>query len=216
MMRFKKLVALSLSLIMAVQMLQVTSLAARRTVDSTQGISGNGVQVIYDDEGLTLYLVDDSGATQISKPSAMGYPVVNGVPVDDFSAHECTVENGIDGVLGSGERMTIESYSSSTGLTRVYTLETSDSVEGAIYVYTSYYSDLQNISIDEFVENPFELQNVDDRVWSYNGGGEGPSHSGDTIRKIDMTDSQKFYRENRQDYTAASIPVYDIYTEYLL
>lgn len=214
MMRFKKLVALSLSLIMAVQMLQVTSLAARRTVDSTQGISGNGVQVIYDDEGLTLYLVDDSGATQISKPSAMGYPVVNGVPVDDFSAHECTVENGIDGVLGRGERMTIESYSSSTGLTRVYTLETSDSVEGAIYVYTSYYSDLQNISIDEFVENPFELQNVDDRAWSYNGGGEGPSHSGDTIRKIDMTDSQKFYRENRQDYTAASIPVSDIYTEW--
>ena len=36
-------------------------------------------------------------------------------------------------------------------------------------------------------------------------------HYYDTLQKIDLTDSGKFSRENKQDDTAASIPVSDIY-----
>ena len=210
-MRFKRFVALSLSVIMSLQMLQVTSLATDQTVNYDQGISGNGVQAVYGDEGLTLYLVDDSGATQMSKPSAMGYPIIDGTPVRDFAPVSCNVETDIVGVMGAGERMTIISESVSTGLTRTYVLETSNQEKGVIYTTTTYQAGDNPVTVDWFVDNEFELYGAEDRIWSYNGGGEGPMHYYDTLQKIDLTDRDTFSRENIQDSTAASIPLADIY-----
>ncbi len=210
-MRFKKLVSLSLSVIMSLQMLQVTSLAVDQTVNYDQGISGNGVQAVYGDEGLTLYLVDDSGATQMSKPSAMGYPIIDGRPVRDFTTVSCNVETDIEGLMGAGERMTIISESASTGLTRTYVLETSAEEKGTIYTTTTYQAGDMPVTVDWFVDNEFELFGVEEKIWSFHGGGEGPMHYNDTIREIRFDDDEVFSRENRQDSSAAALPISDIY-----
>lgn len=210
-MRFKKLVSLSLSVIMSLQMLQVTSLAVNQTVNYDQGISGNGVQAVYGNEGLTLYLVDDSGATQMSKPSAMGYPIIDGRPVRDFTTVSCNVETDIEGLMGAGERMTIISESASTGLTRTYVLETSAEEKGTIYTTTTYQAGDMPVTVDWFVDNEFELFGVEEKIWSFHGGGEGPMHYNDTIREIRFDDDEVFSRENRQDSSAAALPISDIY-----
>lgn len=176
-------------------------------------ILGNGVKVSYDPaaQALTLYRMEGTNAIQMSKPSTMGYPIVGEQAVQDFTHVSCVVEQDVTSLMGSGDRMTITSRSASTGLTRTYVLETSDAVEGVVYTSTFYEAGDSDANVAWFVDNAFELYGADDRIWSYNGGGEGPSHSGDTLLKIDLTDSQMFSRENRQDYTAASIPVSDIY-----
>lgn len=179
-------------------------------------ISGDGVKISYDasNQTVTLYRADGNEDVQMSKPSSMGYPIISGQPVQDFITISCVAEQNITGVMGSGERMTITSRSGSTGLVRTYTMETSYAEHGAIYTTTSYQAGTTAINVDWFIENEFELYNAVDRIWSYNGGGEGPMHYYDTIQKIDLTDSNTFTRENKQDYTAASIPVADIYTEH--
>lgn len=209
-MRFKKIAALALSAVLSLQVLPLASMAAS---SSDYTILGRGVQIDFDGENVTLYRVDGNSVTQMSKPSSVGYPIVNGSPVQDFTGFECIVDPEIEGILGSGERMTITSTSPSTGLTRVYTVESSDTVDGAIYTYTTYHGGDDPIEVEWFVDNEFELYGAEDRIWSYNGGGEGPMHYYDTLQKIDLTDSQTFSRENRQDSTAASIPVADAYTD---
>lgn len=213
-MRGKKMISWLLSAVLCLQLLPMTSLAV--TYDATTGntISGNGVQVVFSSGNITLYLVDGETSTQMSKPSSMGYPIINGNPVQDFTNHQCVVNDNIDGILGTGERMTITSTSPSTGLVRTYILETSDDVKGAIYTYTSYSNSSNSVAVDWFEDNVFELYGAEDRIWSYNGGGEGPMHYYDTLQKIDLTDSSTFSRENKQDSTAASIPVADIYAEH--
>ncbi len=180
-----------------------------------QFISGSGVKVSYDADTkrLTLYRVDGTDEIQMSKPSAMGYPIMNGSAVQDFSITSVTVDKSVTGLMGAGERMTVVSTSTSTGLTRTYVLETSSTVDGAVYTHTSYAAASSPVSVEWFVENEFELYGAEDRIWSYNGGGEGPMHYYDTLQKIDLTDSETFTRENKQDSTAASIPVADIYSE---
>ena len=208
-MKLKKLVTMALSLAFCLQMLPTASLAA----DTSKSISGTGVKVTYDEAArqITLHRVDGGISTQMSKPAEQGYPIVNGQPVKDFTDSSCVVESNITGVLGSGERMTITSQSPSTGLTRTYVMETSTAVDGAVYTATSYQAGASNVTATWFVDNTFELHNPADRIWSYNGGGEGPMHYYDTLQKISLTDSAKFSRENIQDATAASIPVADIY-----
>ncbi|MDE7220944.1 MAG: alpha-galactosidase, partial [Oscillospiraceae bacterium] len=178
-------------------------------------IFGDGVKVCYDadDQTLTLYRTAGNEVIQMSKPATLGYPIVNGAPVTDFSVTSCDTQSNVPTTIGTGDRMIIVSRSASTGLTRTYTMETSHDVSGAIYTSTVYQASASVVNVDWFVENEFELYNAQDRIWSYNGGGEGPMHHYDTIQKIDLTDSQTFSRENRQDYTAASIPVADIYTD---
>lgn len=216
-MRAKKFFSWLLIVVMCVQMLSITSLAAEFTgyeapdSPAQKYISGDGVRVTYENGCLTLYLVDGDSVTQMSKPSSMGYPIINGAAVRDFTPVSCEVEHNVTGLMGSGERMTITSESSSTGLTRTYILETSNTVKGVIYTATTYSVETAEVSVDWFVDNEFELYGAVDRIWSYNGGGEGPMHYYDTIQKIDLTDSGKFSRENIQDYTAASIPLADIY-----
>lgn len=207
-MKIKKYLALVLCVVLCVQILPVMTFAT----ETEYSISGNGVKVTFDGEELTLHRLDGTTSVQMSKPSAMGYPVVDGQAIQDFVVSSCVVDENATGVMGAGERMTITSTSSSTGLTRVYTLETADSVESVVYTTTTYQATNQSVDVDEFVDNIFELQDVEDQVWSYNGGGEGPTHVGDTLLKIDLTDDETFFRENIQDYRCASIPVADIYS----
>lgn len=216
-MRIKKLVALLLCVMFCVQMLPVASLAAENSEVSSaaaSSISGSGVRVSFDSttNKLTLYLVNDGTELQMSKPSAMGYPIVGGTKVQDFTDYTCAVERNITGIMGNGERMTITSRSPSTGLTRTYILETSVATKGAIYTQTAYQAGSTAVTPSWFVDSEFELFSPADYVWSFHGGGEGPMHYNDNVRKISLTDGEKFTRENIQDYTAAAVPVSDIYT----
>lgn len=207
-MKIKKYLALVLCVILCVQILPVMTFAT----ETEYSISGNGVKVTFDGEELTLHRMDGTTAVQMSNPSAMGYPVVNGAAVQDFTVTSCSTQQDVTGVMGAGERMTITSTSASTGLTRTYTLEVSDAEEGVIYTTTTYAAGSSDVEVDTFVENVFEVVNTGTYLWSYNGGGEGPMHYYDTIQKIDLTDSSTFARENIQNETAASIPVADLYT----
>ncbi len=211
-MRIKKLMAMAISMMLCLQMLPVASFAA--SAESEKSISGNSVKVVYNEttHQITLYRTEGTNAIQMSKPANQGYPIVNGQPVQDFIDSACVVQSNITGVMGSGERMTITSQSASTGLTRTYIMETSATVEGAIYTATSYQGGSIAVTPTWFVDNAFALSNPGNVIWSYNGGGEGPTHTGDTLRKIDLTDSQTFTRENIQDYKCAGIPISDIYT----
>lgn len=207
-MKIKKYLALVLCVILCVQILPVMTFAT----ETEYSISGNGVKVTFDGEELTLHRLDGTTSIQMSNPSAMGYPIVDGEAVQDFAVTSCSTQQDITGVMGTGERMTITSTSASTGLTRTYTLEVSDTEEGVIYTTTTYAAGSSAVAVDTFVDNVFEVVNTGTYLWSYNGGGEGPMHYYDTIQKIDLTDSSTFTRENIQNETAASIPVADVYT----
>ena len=221
-MRGKKFISLTLSTMLCLQLLPTASFAAAPATDTGNAgliaegdyaIAGNGVRVTYDADGqtITLYRTEGSGLIQMSKPSPLGGPVVGGQEVQDFSHISCDVEQSTSGVMGSGQRMTITSQSMSTGLIRTYVLETSDIEEGVVYTATSYEAGASDVEVSWFIGSVYELYGAEDRIWSYNGGGEGPMHYYDTLQKIDLTDSGKFSRENKQDDTAASIPVSDIY-----
>lgn len=176
-------------------------------------IRGRSIRVVYQpsSQTLTLYRVEGRKAVQASKPSMMGYLAVDGKRVCDFTSLACTIERNISGKLGTGERMTITSYSPSLGVKRTYILETSDTVKGALYTQTFYQTENQALCADVFADNLFELYDPGEIVWSFNGGGEGPTTFYDQLQKIDLTTPEKFYRENRQDYTAAALPIADAY-----
>lgn len=210
-MHTKKILALFLCLLMCVQALS-GSVFATETTGYTA--TGNGVKVTFNPANgtLTLYRLYGQEAIQMSNASSAGHPIVNGQPVNDFANYTCTVSEITDGKLGAGDRMVITSTSTSTGLVRTYTLETSDVEAGVIYTETSYRATTAAVTPTWFVDSYFELSNHTNVIWSYNGGGEGPMHYYDTLQKIDLTDSTTFSRENKQDSTAASIPVADIYS----
>lgn len=206
-MRKSRIIAGILSATMFIQVLPAVAFA-----EEDLSVAGKAIKAVYnaETETVSLYRTDNGIETLVTKPSKVGYPIVAGERVEDFAVTNYNIEKNAEGVMGAGERMTLTSYSESTGLIRQYTIETS-STEDVIYTQTTYRTGNQGIVVDDFVENEFELLNVEDRVWSFNGGGEGPTHVGDTLLKIDLTDNTLFYRENIQDYRCASIPVSDIY-----
>lgn len=176
-------------------------------------IKGRSVRVVYrpGSQTITLYRLEGCRAVQASKPSRMGYPVVDGKEVSDFTDFSCAIDRSISGTLGTGERMTITSYSPSLGVKRTYILETSDTVKGAVYTQTFYQAEDQAVRTDRFADSLFELYDPGQIIWSFNGGGEGPTTFYDQLQKIDLSSHRKFYRENRQDYTAAALPIADVY-----
>lgn len=188
-----------------------TNILAKESSDSA--IEGRSVRITYnaDNHTITLYRLEGRCAIQMSKRSFIGYPVVSGEAVQDFIGHECHIESKINGTLGTGERMTIISRSPSTGLVRTYLIETSDTVKGAVYTRTFYQAKTSDLKVDSFIDSNFELFDPGRIVWSFNGGGEGPTTFYDQLQKIDLYAPGKFSRDNRQDYTAAALPVADIY-----
>lgn len=210
-MQLKKAIALFLCLLLCMQVLTGSVFA---TDPNIKTISGDGVKVTFDMSNgtLTLYRLDGEQAHQMSNASTMGYPIVNGQNVQDFTGFTCAVVQNTEGHLGVGDQMIITSTSPSTGLVRSYLIETSDTVTGALYTETSYRATTELVTPSWFVDSNFELSDHTNIIWSYNGGGEGPMHYYDTLQKINLSDSTTFSRENKQDYTAASIPIADIYS----
>lgn len=121
-------------------------------------IIGRGVQIVFDAENhkMILYRLEGSKQIQMSKESIMGYPIVDGQPVLDFTDYMCSIKQGISGLMGTGEQMVITSRSASTGLTRVYIVETAYTQKGLIYTRTTYQAE-KEIKAEHFVESVFEL-----------------------------------------------------------
>ena len=188
-----------------------TNILARESTVSS--IEGRSVRITYnpDDHAIALYRLEGRCAIQMSKGSLLGYPVVNGEPIRDFAGYECRIESKINGTLGAGERMTIISRSPSTNLVRTNVVETSGAVKGAIHTRTFYQARAKDIKVDGFIDSAFELFDPGRVVWSFNGGGEGPTTFYDQLQKIDLYAPGKFSRDNRQDHTAAALPIADIY-----
>ena len=158
-MQLKKAIALFLCLLLCMQVLTGSVFATETT---TQSISGNGVKVVFDETTATiaLYKVEGENELQMSHASEMGYPIVNGQAVQDFTNHTCTVVTSVNGVPGTDQRMTITSTSPSTGLTRTYTLEVSADVADVIYTQTTYSAGDAAVTPTWFVDNVFRLQTI--------------------------------------------------------
>lgn len=179
-------------------------------------IWGCGVKVAFcsTTNRIIVYRLDENTMTQMSKPAKLGCPIIGDTLVQDFEDYSCKVERNVAGVLGTGERMTIVSQSTSTGLYRKCILETAVDEDGVIYMQTSYQPKLNPIKVDRYLGTALELCEADQYLWSYNGGGEGPLHYYDTLQKIDLTATGRFKRENMHNSLAAGIPVADIYNAY--
>lgn len=196
--------------------LGLTAFSSRTPANAPDTLNGAGVQARFDqDTGeISLYRQQDDGTfLQMSRPSCVSYPVINGEALSDFTNFDCRVEPYTDGAAGSGNRMTVTSHSASANLTRVVKLESIDEVPGLFYISTSYTASGKDVSADRFVDCEFALYEPAQTAWSYNGGGEGPQSYYDTLQKIDFTDNATFHRDNRQDETSVGIPAADIYSE---
>lgn len=179
-------------------------------------LDGNGIQVRFDEAGGTVSLYryqEDEGLIQMSQPSCVSYPVIAGQALSDFTDFDCQTETNVEGAAGPRDRMTLTSRSESTGLVRICELETVKDVPGLLYVRTTYRAEGDSVDIQKFVDCEFALESPAQTVWSYNGGGEGQQSYYDTLQKIDLSDSQTFHRDNRQDDTSAGVPAADIYSE---
>ena len=190
--------------------------AADTSAEDSKILNGNGVQAQFlETTGeITLYGCQEDGTTfQMSRPSHVSYPVINGTALSDFTDFTCRTEENINGTTGTGNRMTITSRSASTGLTRVCKLESVNDIPGLLYVQTSYTAEKEDQTIENFTDCEFSLYEPEQTVWSYNGGGEGQQSFYDTLQKIDLTDNTAFSRANRQDETSAGIPAADIYSK---
>lgn len=179
-------------------------------------LEGNGVEARFEESTgkVSLYRYQEDGsAVQMSEPSWISYPVVSGKPLTDFTDFNCVVEENTKGIAGAGNKMTVTSKSSSTGLKRICVLESVEDIEGLFYVSTSYQAESGQVDVEEFIDCEFALSDPAQTVWSYNGGGEGQQSFYDTLQKIDLKDDVVFQRDNKQDQTSAGIPVADIYSE---
>ena len=185
---------------------------AAESVEST--ITGRGVRVTYqpDSKTITLYRMEGAAAVSMSKPSTIGCPIVDGTEVRDFSDDTCVVERKIIGTLGAGERISIRSISPSTGLVRTHIVEVCTAKKGVVYAKSVYQAGDADVAVTGFLGNTYELFDPGDLIWSFHGGGEGPTTFYDQLQKIDLTSPDKFTRENIQDDSAAGIPAADIYT----
>lgn len=154
----------------------IAAMGARASAEEAQVLEGNGVQAQFDGKtgNVSLYGYREDGTRfQMSRPSQISYPVVEGSVVDDFADFACQVEEDVDGTAGKGGRMTVTSRSKGTGLTRVCELEAVDGVEGLLHVKTSYEAGNEAVEVEKFVDCEFSLFAPKETVWSYNGGAKG-------------------------------------------
>lgn len=194
----------------------ITATGAAVSAGETNTLNGNGIQVQFQQSTgeVSLYRYQEDGSLlQMSQPSYISYPVINGNPVSDFTDFTCQTEDNIEGTAGTGNRMTITSHSNDTGLTRICELESVDEVPGLLYIRTGYKGGDSDITVQSFTDCAFALEHPAQTVWSYNGGGEGQQSYYDTLQKIDLADNVTFRRDNRQDETSVGVPAADIYSE---
>lgn len=181
----------------------------KENTDQNEGITidpicVNDLKLHIIDGKMNLYLKNDL----IAQSASWGSVSVNGRKISDFSISDYEIQETVKTERGEAVRLVLEMSSKKSEIVKVVYYDLLKEIEGAVFT-TTFFKSPQNVTLTEIVENEFTLAEPDpDRIWSYNGGGEGSQSYYDTIQKI----SSSFYRENRQDDTAAGIPAADIYS----
>ncbi len=167
-------------------------------------VSVNDLTLHVEEGVLNLYL----GSTLIAKSASLGKINVNGKTISDFVISDHEVQENVSTERGTATRLVLEMTSSGSALVKTVWYDLLENVNGAIFT-TTFFTAAEDMTVSEILENEFSLADPDaDKIWSYNGGGEGAQSWYDTIQKV----NNSFSRENRQDDTAAAIPVADIYS----
>lgn len=156
------------------------------------------------DGKILLYL----GEIPVAQSASLGSAVINGTKISDFKISGYEIQEEVSTERGPAARVILEMTSKKTDIVKTVWYDLLYDIEGAICT-TTYFQSPKDVTVTKITENEFSLIEPDqDRIWSYNGGGEGSQSFYDTLQKV----NQSFYRENKQDETAAGIPVADIYS----
>lgn len=167
-------------------------------------IMGNNISVHVVEGIMNLY----RGETLLAQASSLGKVTVNGTVISDFVITNHEIKENVKTDRGEATRLILKMNSKKSGLSKTLWYDLLEEIDGAI-VSTTFLTAKENVTVKEIVENEFTLVEPDaNRIWSYNGGGEGSQSYYDTLQKV----NNSFYRANKQDDTAAAIPVADIYS----
>ena len=167
-------------------------------------ISGNNITLHVLKGEVNLF----RGETLVAKSSSLGKVKVNGVLVSDFIISDYEIQETVQTERGEATRLVLEMTSKKSNLTKTVWYDLLKHIDGAIYT-TTFLNGEEDVTVSEIIENEFALVEPDsNKIWSYNGGGEGTQSWYDTLQKV----NNSFTRENRQDETSAGIPVADIYS----
>ncbi len=171
---------------------------------TTEKIYGKDIslQVV---EGIVHLYRDDQ---LVAKSASLGKVTMNGRVFSDFSISDYSVQEGVETPRGKATRLVLEMNSKKSGLKKTVWYDLLQEISGAVFE-TTHFTSKEDVTITEIVENEFTLEKPDaDKIWSYQGGGEGQQSFYDTIQKV----NNNFTRVNKQDDTSAGIPLADIYS----
>ena len=169
-------------------------------------VDGKNIRLHVENGQIKLY----RGDVLVAKSSSLGKVVADGKTYSDFviSEKKSKIENSVKTDRGEATRLTLVLTSEKGKIEKTVTYDLLKEIDGAIFTTTSLKAEAA-MNVTEVVENEFTLVEPDkDRIWSYNGGGEGQQSWYDTLQKV----TNGFSRENKQDETSAAIPVADIYS----
>ena len=169
-------------------------------------VDGKNIRLHVENGQIKLY----RGDVLVAKSSSLGKVVADGKTYSDFviSEEKSKIENSVKTDRGEATRLTLVLTSEKGKIEKTVTYDLLKEIDGAIFTTTSLKAEAA-MNVTEVVENEFTLVEPDkDRIWSYNGGGEGQQSWYDTLQKV----TNGFSRENKQDETSAAIPVADIYS----
>lgn len=183
--------------------------AGNGNMDQQSGLTADPVCM----NDLTMHVVDGKinlyfADQLIAQSASLGSVFVNGKKISDFSISKYEIQEHTDTERGQAVRLILEMSSKKSDIVKVVYYDLLEEINGAIFT-TTYFKNPENATLTNIVENEFSLAEPDpNRIWSYNGGGEGSQSFYDTLQKVNSS----FYRENKQDDTAAGIPAADIYS----
>lgn len=176
---------------------------------NTDMVYGNHIAMKIEDSILKVYREKDEDFTLVAQCGNFGSVKANGRLVNDFFISEADVStNATYEPFNLVNVLSITLKSQSTNIQKRITYSLISDIDGAICADTRFYNP-DGYQLTEVKEHEFTLVNPDpNRIWSYNGGGEGIQSYYDTLQKV----NNSFYRANKQDETSAGIPVADIYS----
>lgn len=169
-----------------------------------ESVEGNNISIQVKDGTVKLYRKNVLVAESVS----MGKVSEGGRTISDFRITDYTIIDSVATDRGEARRLILELYSSSGKLKKTIWYDLLKEIDGAVFT-TTFLEAESGMEVTEVIENEFRLFEPDAaKIWSYNGGGEGPQSYYDTLQKVE----NGFYRENKQDDTSVGIPVADIYS----
>lgn len=166
-------------------------------------VQGNNVSIAVKDGVVQLY----RGDVLVAESASLGSVKLNGTTVSDFTIVSQQVQSNVQTEFGAANRLVLN-LESGSGLKKTVCYDLLTGIDGAITA-TTVYTAQSDVTLTDLTEASFRLVDPDsNKIWSYNGGGEGPQSYYDTIQKV----TNGFYRANKQDETAVGVPVSDIYS----